>query len=346
MTRAIEEELATAMRNRVAGLSPAPDIVARAVRAHRRSARIRLGASVTAAAGITAMAVGVVISLPGTSIQPSSPGSAAGPDAASSSRPTSGAAHASPLPTSPRARLLAAMTSSAQVSYRMHVVNLSVDPGHRVTRTSPPRDLIQPYADYTGVYDPKTRSGYGLNIERYDTGGLGDPRLFGKPGNYEQVRIIGNTYYTRYSVTNSFRAGSTWTSGSGSLAIALDLNGGQGWAPTSGGSADPAVLLATVRRLGQVRLAGHSGSGAQALDTYKFRYHLAGNSSVQAHQLTGTIVVHHQSNLIASITMQTTVTGAHPKIGDSGQTTFRTVLTFSDYGVAVSVRPPTAISNS
>jgi hypothetical protein len=53
-------------------------------------------------------------------------------------------------------------------------------------------------------------------------------------------------------------------------------------------------------------------------------------------------VVHDQSNLIAEITMQTTVTGASPQIADGGWTTFKTVMTFSDYGVPVSVQAPTA----
>jgi hypothetical protein len=133
--------------------------------------------------------------------------------------------------------------------------------------------------------------------------------------------------------------------GQGSLADALDLNGGRDWAPTSGGSADPAVLLATVRHLGQVRLTGRSGSGAQALDTCQFSYQIAGDDSVQPHQLSGTIVVHHQSNLTASITMQTTVISADPQI-EGGQSTFQTVLTFSDYGVVVSVRPPAPVSSA
>jgi hypothetical protein len=348
MTRAIEDELATAMRNQVAGLTPAPDIVAQAVRRHQRRARIRLGVSVTAAAGITATVVALGLPAASTRTQAGALGpGAAAPGVTPPARPAPGAAQASrPLPSSPRARLLAAMSRSAQLSYRMHLANLSVLPGHQMTPTSRIRDLISWYADYTGVYDPRTRSGSGVNILRNESGTLADPGTYGKPGGYDQVRVIGNRYYTRYSATASFPAGSSWTAGPGSLAQALDLNGGRSWAPTSGGSADPAVLLATVRRLGQVRLAGRSGSGAQALDTYRFQYQIAGDASVQRHRLAGTIVVHHQSNLIARITMQTTVTGTHPQIADSGRLTFRTVLTFSDYGLPVSVRPPAAVSNS
>jgi len=76
------------------------------------------------------------------------------------------------------------------------------------------------------------------------------------------------------------------------------------------------------------------------VDTYDFKYHIAGDGSVKSHQLTGTIVVHHTSNLIARITMQTKVTSAQPQLGDGGWLTFRTVMTFSDYGVPVSVHVP------
>jgi hypothetical protein len=76
---------------------------------------------------------------------------------------------------------------------------------------------------------------------------------------------------------------------------------------------------------------------------YDFSYSIPGDGSVKAHQLTGTIVIHDHSNLIAEITMQTTVTGAGPQIADGGWTTFRTEMTFSDYGVPVSVKAPTAV---
>src|SRR5258708_4675267 len=112
------------------------------------------------------------------------------------------------------------------------------------------------------------------------------------------------------------------------------------WAPTDVASADPAVLLAAVRRLGTVKFAGKTGSGARALDTYNFRYNIAGDASLKPHRPTGTIVVHDQSNLIAAITMQTSVTGANPQIADGGRLTFKTVMTFSDYGVPVSVQAP------
>lgn len=215
---------------------------------------------------------------------------------------------------------MAAMTTSAQLSYRLHLVNTSTLPDHRMTPTSRPQDQTSVYADYTGVYDPKTSMGSGVN----------------KGGGDTQVRLIDGRYYTRFP-----GAGEPWFTRQGTLVQALVLNGGRAWAPTDGASADPAVLLTALRRLGSVTLVGKSGAGAQALDTYDFSYDIAGDGSVKPHQLTGTIVVRDQSNLIAKITMRTTVTGANPQIADGGQMTFTTVMTFSDYGLPVSVQAPT-----
>jgi hypothetical protein len=149
-----------------------------------------------------------------------------------------------------------------------------------------------------------------------------------------RVRIVGDNYYVQPG------DGQRWYSGRGSLVQALVLNGGRPWSPTEGASADPAILLAVVRHLGTVTFAGSSGSGASELDTYDYRYNIAGDDSVKAHQLTGTIEVHAKSNLIAEITMKTTVTGANPQVADGDWTTFSTVMTFSDYGVPVTAQVP------
>jgi hypothetical protein len=320
MTRTIEDLLAASMREEVVGLTPAPDLVARAARRHRQRTRIRRAASVTGTAGIAAaVAIGLTVASSGPGAVRTGPGAAkAGSQAASS----------------PQARLVAAMTTSAQLSYRLHLVNTSILPGHQMTPTSQPRDLINWYADYTGVYDPRTRSGAGVNIMRRQSGTGTDPSLYGKVDGRIQVRIVSGNYYTRLG------NGEPWFTGRGTLVQALVLNGGRAWAPTDRASADPAVLLAAVRRLGSVTSAGKSGSGARALDTYTFRYNIAGDASLKPHRLTGTIVVHDQSDLIAKITMQTSVTGASPQIADGGPLTFKTVMTFSDYGVPVSVQAP------
>jgi hypothetical protein len=276
---------------------------------------------VTGAAGLAAaVAAGLAVASSGPGVVRTGPGAAtAGGQAASS----------------PQARLVAAMITSAQLSYRLHLVNTSILPGHRMTPGPQPRDLINWYADYTGVYDPGTRSGAGVSIIRRPSGTGTDPSLYGKADGYIQVRIVGGNYYTRASGN-----GEPWYTGQGTLVQALVLNGGRAWAPTDGASADPAVLLAAARHLGSVTFAGQSGTGARALDAYTFSYNIAGDASVKPHRLTGTIVVHDQSNLIAKITMQTSVTGANPQIADGGWTTFKTVMTFSGYGVPVSVHAP------
>lgn len=322
MNRTIEDLLAASMREEVSRLTPAPDLVARAARRHRQRTRVRLAASVMGTAGIAAaVAIGLTVASAGP-----------GADRTGPSTTSAGGHEAS----STRARLEAAMITSAKLSYRLHLVNTSTLPAHRMTPNSRPRDLINWYADYTGAYNPRTGSGAGVNVLREQSGTLADPSLYGKVDGYMQVRIIGGHYYTHYS-----GKGEPWRTGRGTLVQALVLNGGRAWAPTDGASADPAVLLAALHRLGSVKFAGRSGTGAQALDTYDFKYDIAGDTSVKPHQLTGTIVVHNQSNLIAKITMQTRVTGTNPQIADGGRTTFTTVMTFSDYGLPVSVQTPT-----
>jgi hypothetical protein len=320
MNRTIEDLLSASMREEVAGLTPAPDLVARAARRHRQRTRVRLAASATGTAGIAAaVAIAVTVASAGPGADRTGHGAGRnGPSAASAA-------------SSPRVRLVAAMITSAQLSYRLHLVNTSTLPGHRGTPAGPRRDLITYYADYTGVYNPRTSSGAGVNIMRQQSGTLGNPKFYGMVDGHMQVRIIGHHYYTRFSGKHQ-----PWMTGPGTLVQALVLNGGRAWSPTNGASADPAVLLAAVRDLGSVKFAGKSGTGAQAVDTYDFKYHIAGDGSVKSHELNGTIVVHDRSNLIAKIIMKTRVTTAQPQLGDGGWLTFRTVMTFSDYGVPVS----------
>src|SRR2546425_351498 len=60
MTRTIEDLLAASMREEVVGLTPAPDLVARAAKRHRQRTRVRLAAAVTGTAGIAAaVAIGL-----------------------------------------------------------------------------------------------------------------------------------------------------------------------------------------------------------------------------------------------------------------------------------------------
>jgi hypothetical protein len=85
MTRTIEDLLAASMREEVADLTPAPDLVARAARRHRQRTNVRLAASVTGAAGIAAAAaIGLTVASSGPSAVRTGPGAAeAGGQAAS-----------------------------------------------------------------------------------------------------------------------------------------------------------------------------------------------------------------------------------------------------------------------
>ena len=340
MNFAFEDVLTASMRDEVAGLEPAPDLVARAARRHRQRS-VRLVATATGTAGVAAaVAIGMTVASVGAGANRTSAGAektGPGAERAGASAARTGGHAAS----SPRARLVAAMITSTRLSYRLHLVNTSTLAGHRMTPTSGRRDLINWYADYTGVYSPGTGTGTGVDVVRLQSGTLAPRSSYGTVEGYIQVRIVGDRYYTSSAGNDQH-----WRSGRGTLVQALVLNGGRAWAPTSGASADPSVLLAALRRLGSVKFVGQTGTGANALDTYDFRYHIAGDGSVKAHELTGTIVLHAQSDLISKITMRTTVTGAQPQIADGGRTTFTTVMTFSDYGVPVSVETPTGVVQS
>lgn len=327
MTHDIERLLASTMREEVTGLLPAHDIVARAARRNRRRARARVAAAVTGTAGIAAaVAIGLMVATsgPGTGHPGPSPvrpgGQVAGP------------------PRSPQARLVAAMTTSAQLSYRLHLVNtLDSSAGQMYAQAHPnlpvnPVDhlphAISEYANYTGVYDPKSRLGVGVDTIHND--GQVYLRL--------AVRLVGDNYYLAMGNHG-------WVGRKGALVDALLLNGGRDWGPANGSSADPAVLLAAARHLGSVKFLGKSGAGAQAVDTYSYSYLIPGDGSTLPHALTGTIVVHDRSNLVAEITMRTDLTGtaAAQKIADPGVYLFSTVMTFSDYGVPVSVTAPPGV---
>lgn len=58
-----------------------------------------------------------------------------------------------------------------------------------LTHPVPPRDLINWYADYTGVYNPRTGLGAGVNIIRQQPGTLADPSSYGKADGYMQVNF-------------------------------------------------------------------------------------------------------------------------------------------------------------
>jgi hypothetical protein len=202
-------------------------------------------------------------------------------------------------------------------SYRVKVLNTSRYRG----RTS-----VETRADYTGVYDPAAQVGQG---RRRLATTAGEPQ-------FQPLRFVADTFYTQ--------DGRRWQKQQGTLVDALALDGGRRWGPWDGSSADFRVLLTTLKARGTVRLATRTGTGSAQVDSYAFDYTVAGDNSVAAHRMNGTIKVHHESNLIAGITEQTTVVGANPKIADGDPLTFSTTISFWDYGTPVRVTAPRSTS--
>lgn len=196
-----------------------------------------------------------------------------------------------------------APASIAQSSFRIDILNTTQLKG-RARETQ---------ADFTGVYDPVRRRGVGR--ARYGA-------------NVMELRLVGDLYY------QSDPAG--WRQDAGNLVDALLLDGGRQWGATDVSTADARVVLDSLRARGTLRVTGKAGG----LDRYSFRYALPNDGSVARHTMTGAVVVHHDSGLLAEITQRTTVTGAHPEVADATPLTFVTTLKYSDYGVPVQVEAP------
>jgi hypothetical protein len=203
--------------------------------------------------------------------------------------------------------------SAAQTSYWVTVLNTSRWEG---------RAQVETLADYTGSYDPVQQAGQGLRSTKRS----------GRPQD-ERIRLLDGTIYLQSDAN-------TWRHVQGTIVDALVLDGGRRWGPWDGRSADSRLLLATLKARGALRLTAGTGTGAAALDHYTFGYTIAGDDSVSAHLMTGTVAVHRQSGLIAELTQRTTVVGANPEIADSNKLTFSTKVTFSNYGVPVRVTKP------
>jgi hypothetical protein len=169
---------------------------------------------------------------------------------------------------------------------------------------------------YVGAFDPVSHTGY----------------LRGTDFHLE-LRIIGGDYYV-------LRDG--WRKVGRSLSEAIGLVGPRGSSCVDALTVDPDELLDTLRNLGEVRHVRRSGGGAQAVDTYSFAYRMAGDDSVAAHTVSGTVQVRADSNLITRVAQETTLTGASPEIADRDPVTFRMVAELFDHGTRVDVQRPAA----
>lgn len=94
-------------------------------------------------------------------------------------------------------------------------------------------------------------------------------------------------------------------------------------------------LLDMLRSLGTVSYAGRSGD----IDIYRYTYQVPGNKSQAAYPVTGEVRV--KTNLIVKVSQQMPVTSPKPGSADGQPLTFRTVVTFSDFGIPVTVERPT-----
>ena len=281
----------------IAHLPTAPAFTGESVLACRRARRRRHLTLAAAAAG-----VGVLASLGVWKVhQPATP-------AASS-----------------RLRLIAALTATDQVSYRLHLVSTGQ------FLTSPQGERSD---DFTGVFDPTRRLGAGVYQHRLSF--PGHPSQDG--GADLEYRFIGDTMYSRLDPRSTTQS-QPWTKEPHSFGDAVAIAGDvPQWGPWDGPSPGADSLLTTVRNRGSVTLTGTQGTGASALDTYTFSYDRPEDAAFAAEHITGTVDVHHDSGLIARFTMQTT------SIGHIEQVTVHWVftVTLSDYGLPVEVVPPSA----
>lgn len=306
MTSDIETLLVSSMRTHVADLpASAPELVTRAIRRHRRRVTIRQTALSAGALGVVA-SLALASTVTATRDWPAGVGTRAAPGGS-----TAGQSGAS----SPKLRLMAALTATEQTSYRLDQI---------VKGTYPERGDLPPiYKRLTAQVDLRRHL-----LEGAFELGQGDP--------LSPVRVVGDDLYVHPSAAGG---SAPWMNMSGGQTSLRGLVG-SGWndfAPWDGFSSDASALLQALRNDGIVRLVHSSGVGSAALDTYSFSYDLRDNDIYAAHRISGTVTVHRQSQLIDRFEAETTSTG-HVE-----QTTIRwqATITFSDYGVPLNVTAPT-----
>ncbi|GIF49423.1 hypothetical protein DFJ67_5527 [Asanoa ferruginea] len=190
MTMNIEDELRAGMREQVAGVAVRTGLVAAAAQRHRRRTMVHRAMYATGVFGLAGALAAVV--------------AVSGGDA-----PAVNAQQ----PAEPRLELVAAVTASQNISYRMKV-------------TLGSREDPDGWGSAEGAYDPATRSGY-----------LNSPQLDG-PGVYYQRLVDGVLYL-------GSNGGPTWKQELGDR-----LEYGDALQGAASASADPEVLFETLRQAG------------------------------------------------------------------------------------------------
>jgi hypothetical protein len=306
VTADIETLLVSSMYTQVAGLpAPASDLVARAVHRYRRRVALRRTAL---SAGALGVAASLAVAATATTTGNWSPGAGPGAAQATSTGGPSGES-------TPKLRLMAALTATEQTSYRLDQIVTGTYLGRR--------DVPPIYKRLTAQVDLRRRlleGTFGLD--------QGDP--------LSPVRVVGDDLYVHFPPTAGRSA--PWMQKAGGQTALRGLVG-SGWndfTPWDGFSSDASSLLKALRNDGTVRLVRNSGVGAAALDTYSFSYDLRNGDVYAAHRVSGTVTVHRQSQLIDRFEAGTISTG-HVE-----QSTIRwqATITFSDYGVPVNVTAP------
>jgi hypothetical protein len=315
MSTDIETLLISCMNDEVAEVGdPLPELVARAVRADQRRTVVR---RTTTSIGTLGVAAGLAVALTVTATGNRSPGRPADPGVAqgtsgpaiSGTASTGGKGSLPPTDASPKLRLIAALTTTDQTSYRLQ---------QSLRGTILDRKDLQPISSrFDGVFDPARSLTSGVISSQSAT------------GLWVEVRRVGNTWYV-----HDLRGRRPWTA-TGKVD-ALTAGSPTEWSPWTGKSAGAGGLLSVLRDRGTVSLAATTGSGAAAVDIYAFAYDRPDDGTFAAEHVTGTISVHRESNLIARFAIGTTTTGHIEQV----TIRWRFTATLSDYGLPVQVQVP------
>jgi hypothetical protein len=231
-------------------------------------------------------------------------------------------------PMTPQLRLAAALQATGQTSFRLRItLQLQSDVGGQKYDSD----------TYTGAYDPAAGNGYLSGIKR--------------TGIWAQ-RIVGGVLYVQGGPDTWFQY-----SHCGPGFYFDNLKSGDGGTLSSAGlSANPAQLLDLLRRSGKVTKLGRQGSGAKAVDRYRFDAAVAvalpGSSlcgephpaPVTTINVTGVAEVGVQSGKVGNLTYREPFLTTNPDRPNMWQpsSTYAIKITvqMTDYGLPVVVEPP------
>ncbi|KUL41943.1 hypothetical protein [Actinoplanes awajinensis] len=307
MTGRLQQRLTDEFHEYAAGVRLDTDVLGAAASRHHRRTNVRRAVTAGGVLGVAAVLSGVLV-LSDTG-QPPRAGDR-------------------PVASAPALQLAAAVQATTRSSFGLGItVTRSYETGRLKGYTES--------SEYQGAFDAGADRGY-LRI--------GPTRVRGKAVGTPvpiEVRIIGDDVFVGRPDTNVWKRQVKRSD----LAVVLGTATPATSSLVNDLTVDPRVLLETLRTLGSTTPAGRSGSGSAAVDTYTFSYPVAADASTAEHQVTGVVEVGADSQLLARIVQETTTTGADPSVADRQPLSWRTVITFADYGTAVQVDRPVPIGN-